>query len=135
MRDEQWFKLVILVSIFFFVLKFIFSIHTRPGNLPPSPRALPIIGHFHHLKQPIHRTLDKLSKKYGPVMFLKLGTRKVVVVSSPMAVQECFTTKDIIFANRPELLAGKLLNYNNTTMGFSSYGDHWRNLRRFTFAP
>ncbi|KAF2309745.1 hypothetical protein GH714_004917 [Hevea brasiliensis] len=101
-------------------------------NLPPSPLDLPIIGHLYLLKEPVHRTLHQLSEKHGHILFLKFGARNVPVVSSPTAVEECFTKNDIIFANRPQLLAGKHLNYNYTTIGLSSYGDHWRNLRRLT---
>ncbi|RDX58537.1 Cytochrome P450 81E8, partial [Mucuna pruriens] len=42
----------------------------------------------------------------------------------------CFTKNDIVFANRPRFLAGKYIGYNNTSVAFSPYGDHWRNLRR-----
>lgn len=51
-------------------------------------------------------------------------------MSSPSAAEECFTKNDIIFANRPKLLAGKHLGYNYTTLIWALYGDHWRNLRR-----
>lgn len=51
-------------------------------------------------------------------------------MSSPDAAEECFTKNDIIFANRPRLLAGKHLGYGYTTLVWASYGDHWRNLRR-----
>ncbi|KAJ8747397.1 hypothetical protein K2173_011787 [Erythroxylum novogranatense] len=80
----------------------------------------------------MHRSLGDLCTKYGDLLFLRFGTRKVLVVSSPSAVEECFTKNDIIFANRPRLIAGKHLQYNYRTIGFSSYGDHWRNLRRVT---
>ncbi|MED6179928.1 hypothetical protein PIB30_005386 [Stylosanthes scabra] len=67
------------------------------------------------------------------MVFLKLGTRKALVVSSPAAVEECLTkTNDIIFANRPYTLASKNLNYDSKTIGSASYGDHWRRLRRLT---
>nr|GEX75357.1 isoflavone 2'-hydroxylase-like [Tanacetum cinerariifolium] len=62
------------------------------------------------LKKPLHRTLAKISNQSGPVLFLKCGSRLVVVVSSPSAVaaaEDCFTTNDLVFANRPKLLAGK----------------------------
>jgi cytochrome P450 len=54
----------------------------------------------------------------------------VVIVSSSAAAEECFTKNDIVLANRPRLLVGKHITYNWSTMGTSSYGDHWRNLRR-----
>ena len=56
----------------------------------------------------------------------------MIVVSSPSAVEECFTKNDIILANRPPFLNGKVLNYNFTTLAAAPYGDHWRNLRRLT---
>nr|QBG49707.1 cytochrome P450 [Pueraria candollei var. mirifica] len=104
----------------------------KSKNLPPSPPALPLIGHLHLIKEPLHRSFHMLTEKYGPIIFLRLGTRKVLVVSSPSAVEECFTKNDITFANRPETLAAKHLNYNSKTIGFASYGDYWRNLRRLT---
>ncbi|OMP05116.1 Cytochrome P450 [Corchorus olitorius] len=54
----------------------------------------------------------------------------MVVVSSSTLAEECFTKNDIILANRPETSRGKHLGYNHTTVLGSSYGDHWRNLRR-----
>ncbi|OMP04044.1 Cytochrome P450 [Corchorus olitorius] len=54
----------------------------------------------------------------------------MVVVSSSTLAEECFTKNDIVLANRPETSRGKHLGYNHTSVLHSSYGDHWRNLRR-----
>lgn len=78
----------------------------------------------------MHRSLHKLSQKYGPIMSLRFGSRPVTIVSSLAVAEECFTKNDIILANRPKLLIGKHLGYNYTTLPQSPYGDHWRNLRR-----
>ncbi|KAF7130723.1 hypothetical protein RHSIM_Rhsim10G0065100 [Rhododendron simsii] len=102
----------------------------RGANLPPSPRPLPVIGHLHLIKQPLHRTFHKLSQTLGPVFSVRFGSQLVVVVSSPSAVEECFTRNDIVLANRPRTTGGKYLGYNYTTVVDSPYGDHWRNLRR-----
>ncbi|XVE70159.1 hypothetical protein DITRI_Ditri10aG0049700 [Diplodiscus trichospermus] len=116
----------------FLLLVFISILQKRrsPGNSPPSPPALPIIGHLHLLKEPVHRTLQVLSEKYGPILYLRFGTRRALIVSSASAAEECFTKNDITFANRPPLLAGKHPNYSNATVGVSPYGVYWRNLRR-----
>ncbi|CAK9179989.1 unnamed protein product [Ilex paraguariensis] len=45
---------------------------------------------------------------------------------------DCFTKNDIIFANRPRLLARKHLGYDYTTIVSASSGHLWRNLRRIT---
>ncbi|XP_059641495.1 cytochrome P450 81Q32-like [Cornus florida] len=120
--------LLLLVLAFNFLSK----TRSRYRNLPPSPLAFPVIGHLHLLKPPLHRTLHSLSQKYGPIISLQFGTRRIVVVSSPSAVEECFTKNDIVLANRPPFLIGKYIGYNFTTIATSPYGDHWRNLRRLS---
>ncbi|TYH38076.1 hypothetical protein ES332_D12G085600v1 [Gossypium tomentosum] len=117
------------VLILWVATKLITSTHK---NHPPSPLALPILGHLHLLKEPLHRTLFTLSQKHGPIFSLKLGSRFLVVVSSPSTVQECFTENDIVLANRPRFIMGKYVGYNYTTLGLAPYGDHWRNLRRLS---
>ncbi|KAL3741083.1 hypothetical protein ACJRO7_022232 [Eucalyptus globulus] len=134
--EEFSFKVVLFVFFpvsLLFIWKLIIQKQANPRNknrLPPSPPGLPILGHLHLLKEPVHRTLQSLTERYGDVLLLKFGVRKVLVTSNPSVAEECFTRNDIIFANRPDTLAGKHLNYNSTTIGFISYGDHWRNLRR-----
>ncbi|KAK1392386.1 isoflavone 2'-hydroxylase-like [Heracleum sosnowskyi] len=99
-------------------------------NNPPSPRSLPLLGHLHLIKEPLHQTLETLSSKYGDILLLRFGLKKVLVLCSPSAVQECFTKNDTIFANRPVSMATTHLSYNFTTMTVAPYGDLWRNLRR-----
>ncbi|MFS7910327.1 putative oxidoreductase [Helianthus anomalus] len=103
----------------------------RSSNLPPTVfPSLPIIGHLYLLKLPLYQTLAKLSAKHGPILRLQFGFRRVAVVSSPAAVEECLTTNDIVFANRPKMLFGKIIGVNYTSLIWSSYSDNWRNLRR-----
>ncbi|KAB9061839.1 hypothetical protein FH972_026946 [Carpinus fangiana] len=115
--------------------KLIIHLQTRtrtPKHLPPSPPSLPILGHLHLAKKPLHRTFHSLSQKYGQIFSLRFGSRLVVIVSSPSAVQECFTKNDIVLANRPPSLVTKIVGYNHTTVAAAPYGDHWRNLRRIS---
>ncbi|XP_031267154.1 cytochrome P450 81Q32-like [Pistacia vera] len=118
----------LFLLLLYFLQKYFLQIKR---NLPPSPPlSLPIIGHLYLLKKPLHRTLAKLSHQYGSILLIRFGSRRVILVSSPSAAEECFTKNDIIFANRPHLLAGKHLGYDYTTLVWASYGHHWRNLRR-----
>ncbi|KAF7849469.1 hypothetical protein BT93_L0763 [Corymbia citriodora subsp. variegata] len=127
LSSSSFFPLALLLLI---TLKLSSQWLNRPKSLPPSPFAIPIIGHLHLLKFPLHHTLHALSQIYGPVLSLRFGSRRVVVVSSAEAAEECFTTNDVVLANRPALLMNKHLSYNSTTVLASPYGDHWRNLRR-----
>ncbi|CBI33745.3 unnamed protein product, partial [Vitis vinifera] len=101
------------LSLLFVFLLLAFGIffprRRRYGNLPPSPPALPIIGHLHLLKQPVHRSLQRLSQKYGPIFSLRFGSQLAVIVSSPSAVEECFTKNDVVLADRPRLASGNAL--------------------------
>ncbi|XP_073005230.1 cytochrome P450 81Q32-like [Typha latifolia] len=127
-----------VIYCFLAVLLVVLSILRRNPNAkarraPPTvPFALPVLGHLHLLKQPIHRTLAALSSRHGPVLLLRFCTRRVLVVSSPSAAEECFTTNDVAFANRANLLSDKYFSYNYTTIASAPYGPHWRNLRRIT---
>ncbi|XP_065635072.1 cytochrome P450 81E8 [Quercus suber] len=118
--------LLLLLAVAF---KFLLQTRTKHKNLPPSPPSLPILGHLHLIKKPLHRTFHHFSQKYGNIFSLQFGSQLVVIVSSPSAVEECFTKNDIVLDNRPRLLLSKHLGYNHTTMTAASYGDHWRNLR------
>ncbi|XP_044510842.1 cytochrome P450 81Q32-like isoform X2 [Mangifera indica] len=119
---------ILLLTVFWVVANHFLN---KIKNLPPTPfPTLPIIGHLHLLKKPLHQSLAKISARHGPVLLLKFGSRRVFLVSSPSAAEECFTKNDIAFANRPDLLAGKHMGCNYTSLVWAPYGDHWRNLRR-----
>ncbi|XP_004290939.1 PREDICTED: isoflavone 2'-hydroxylase-like isoform 2 [Fragaria vesca subsp. vesca] len=130
MVDSLWFSSLALIIFITVIHKLFISNEQKYHNLPPSPPSLPIIGHLHLLKQPVHRTLQSLSETYGKVLLLRWGSRKVLLLTSPSAAEECFTKNDIIFTNRPRMLAGKVLHYDYTTVTFAPHGDLWRNLRR-----
>ncbi|XP_050213299.1 cytochrome P450 81Q32-like [Mercurialis annua] len=127
--------MTILLNLFLFFVLYTITNHlfNKIRNLPPTPfPSLPIIGHLHLIKKPLHRSLSALSNYYGPILLLQFGYRRVLVVSSPSAAEDCFTKCDIAFANRPRLLAGKHLGYNFTTLAWAPYGDKLRSLRKLS---
>ncbi|AEE86781.1 cytochrome P450-like protein [Arabidopsis thaliana] len=126
---------ILLLSFLFLTIsiKLLLTKSNRKPNLPPSPAyPLPVIGHLHLLKQPVHRTFHSISKSLGnaPIFHLRLGNRLVYVISSHSIAEECFTKNDVVLANRPDIIMAKHVGYNFTNMIAASYGDHWRNLRR-----
>ncbi|KAI5675205.1 hypothetical protein M9H77_06155 [Catharanthus roseus] len=134
--DSNFNSSTLLLLITTMIIIIIFSLNflnqKKKKKLPPSPPAFPIIGHLHLLKGQLHRDLQALSGKYGPIMYLKFGCRPTLVISSPSIAEECLTKNDIILANRPNFLFSKHFAYNSSTIGSAPYGDHWRNLRRIS---
>ncbi|XP_024529635.1 flavonoid 3'-monooxygenase-like [Selaginella moellendorffii] len=100
-------------------------------NLPPGPWGLPLIGHLHLLAgKPPHRSLQSISRKYGPIVFLKMGMMPTVVISSQKIIKEVFTTHDIKFGSRPYMVLGDHFSYNYSGLGTSPYGKYWKDTRK-----
>ncbi|XP_027118779.1 tabersonine/lochnericine 19-hydroxylase-like [Coffea arabica] len=112
-----------------FVVKWRNSTSNPSQNLPPSPPKLPIIGNLHQLGSIPQRSLKSLAQIYGSPMLLHLGSKPVLIISSPDAAEEVMKTHDLIFANRPKAgFAGRLL-YNFKDIAFASYGEYWRQVK------
>ncbi|KAJ8762550.1 hypothetical protein K2173_007989 [Erythroxylum novogranatense] len=126
---ETWCYNLALLFFIFLVTKVVLR---HKQNLPPRPFAFPVIGHLHLLAQPLYQSLQLLLSRYGPILFLKLGSKPALIVSSPSLAEECFTQNDVAFANRPKSVAGDHFTYDYTAFLWAPYGDLWRNLRRFT---
>ncbi|KAK4797524.1 hypothetical protein SAY86_029850 [Trapa natans] len=130
----EFYLLVLLSPLITIAIHYLLQISRsrKKLKLPPSPPlSLPIIGHLHLLRQkPLHRPLTALAEKYGPIFFVWFGAQPTMVVSSLQVAEECFTKNDVNLANRPKTSMGEYIGYNFTSISTSSYGEHWRNLRK-----
>ncbi|XP_027102417.1 5-OH-xanthotoxin synthase-like [Coffea arabica] len=98
---------------------------------PPGPPRLPFIGNFHQLDTScLHKYLWKLSQKYGPIMFLKLGSIPTLVISSARLAEEVLKNQDLIFCSRPKMLALQKLTYNGIDIALAPYSQEWREMRK-----
>ncbi|KAF8783893.1 hypothetical protein HU200_000342 [Digitaria exilis] len=130
-----YYLLLLAVPVFFFL----WATKPKPPprssaqlRLPPSPWALPIIGHLHHLSRGglPHRAMRDLARRHGELMLLKLGEVPVMVASSPSAAREIMRTHDATFASRPMGPMSRLWFEDSNGILFAPYGDAWRHLRR-----
>ncbi|XP_028765142.1 cytochrome P450 71A1-like [Neltuma alba] len=99
-------------------------------NLPPSPPGFPFIGNLHQIGTLPHRSLKALSQKYGPLMFLHLGQKPTLVVSSAHMAREITKSHDVVFSDRPQTTAAKIILYGCKDLGFLPYGEEWRLKRK-----
>ncbi|MCD7464792.1 hypothetical protein HAX54_053422 [Datura stramonium] len=128
--DLPWYSLLIPLFVFiFFLHQCFFTTSNYQKKLPPSPKKLPIIGNLHQLGSHPHRSLHKLSQKYGPVMLLHFGSKPVLVVSSVDAAREIMKTHDIVCSSRPKSRMADRLLYGSKDVAFSPYGEYWRQIR------
>ncbi|XP_015283838.1 PREDICTED: cytochrome P450 2K4-like [Gekko japonicus] len=102
-------------------------------GFPPGPRPMPLIGNLHLLdpKRP-YRTMAQLSKQYGPVFSLQVGSQKMVLLTGYETVKEALVNQAEAFAERPffqvleEIVKGHGI--------LLAHGENWRVMRRFTIA-
>lgn len=85
----------------------------------PGPKPWPILGSLHLLSgyDIPYKAFDILSKKYGPVVKLRLGQVDCLVVSSLDTVKEVLMNKGEHFDSRPSFMRYKHLFGGNKDNG------------------
>uniref|UniRef100_A0A8D0B4S6 Cytochrome P450 n=1 Tax=Salvator merianae TaxID=96440 RepID=A0A8D0B4S6_SALMN len=102
----------------------------KRGKLPPGPTPLPLVGNLFHLDpREMHRSLEKLSKTYGPVYTIHLGSLPCVVLCGYQAVKEALVDQGDDFSDRGAFPVFYRFTQGNG-IAFSN-GEKWKVLRRF----
>lgn len=126
------------VAIIFFIgiLGLLAYLDTRkPKNYPPGPKWLPIAGSaitVHKLRKKtgyLYKAAAELSKKYGPVVGLKVGKDRLVIVDGYEAIKQMLSEDD--FSGRP-----RGVYYETRTWGIRrglllTDEEFWQEQRRF----
>ncbi|CAN1312231.1 Flavonoid 3'-monooxygenase [Linum perenne] len=121
--------LLLATVIYLLLTKLLRSGSTR-NPLPPGPTPWPIVGNLPHLGAIPHHSIAALARKYGPLMYLRLGFVDVVVAASASVAAQFLKVHDANFADRPPTSGGKYIAYNYHDMVFAPYGPRWRLLRK-----
>lgn len=91
-------------------------------KLPPSPPAYPLIGHLHLLGKLPHQSMANMSKKYGEIYSLRLGSVPAIVVTTPEMAREFLQTQDKVWASRTTAIASAFyFSYNYSGIAFAPY--------------
>ncbi|NXN08725.1 CP2CL protein, partial [Indicator maculatus] len=100
------------------------------GKMPPGPAPLPILGNILQVKpKNLAKTIEKLSKEYGPVFTVHLGSDPVVMLTGYDAVKEALIDRADEFASRGHMPIGDRAN-NGLGIIFSN-NNEWLQVRRF----
>ncbi|XP_052210799.1 geraniol 8-hydroxylase-like [Diospyros lotus] len=124
--------LLICISISWFFFFFFNPLHRRSSakKLPPGPAGLPLIGSLHSLGPRPNQSLAELSKIYGPIMTLKLGSVTTVVASSADAAKAILQTHDHSFSGRPVPASVATQPNPDATIAWVPPDNSWRTRRR-----
>lgn len=101
-------------------------------RLPPSPLSLPIIGHGHLLNSTYNlpEALQALSRRYGPMIQIRIGSSTFVILSNSTLAKEIFKTQDINFVNKYEPGPCEYNIYKGSGFITGPYGPYWRFMKK-----
>lgn len=120
--------LIFLASIL--LVQIILAKIRRNDGLPPSPRALPIIGHMHLLSRMPHQAFHKLSARYGPLVYFFIGSKPCLLASTPEVAEEILKINEANFLNRPKVANLDYLTYGSADFATIYYGPHWKFMKK-----
>uniref|UniRef100_A0A0A0LP99 Flavonoid 3' hydroxylase n=1 Tax=Cucumis sativus TaxID=3659 RepID=A0A0A0LP99_CUCSA len=105
----------------------------RRLRLPPGPKPWPIVGNMPQIGEAhLHSLLATMAGKYGPLMYLRLGSVDMVVAASAAVAEQVLKIHDTNFLSRPPNAGAKYIAYNYQDMVFAPYGPRWRLLRKIS---
>ncbi|WCJ39155.1 cytochrome P450 family 705 subfamily A polypeptide 22 [Euphorbia peplus] len=131
---DFWFYLSLLFIWLISCISFEFMLKKSSRNvnlnLPPSPPSLPLIGHLHLLSPFLTKCFPKISSKYGPLVYLRLGSLPFILVSSADFAAEIFRTNDLVFSAKTQAPLRDSLVFGNSSFLAAPYGEYWRFMKK-----
>ena len=126
----DYYLVLLLILPFVWASIRVLTFNLASQTLPPGPHPIPIIGNILELGKLRHQAIAKLSKTYGPLMTLKLGSITTIVISSPNMAREALQKNDQAFSSRtiPNVL--HVFNHHKVSIALIPINSQWKNLRK-----
>ncbi|XP_063239979.1 methyl farnesoate epoxidase [Bacillus rossius redtenbacheri] len=122
--------------LFLCILALLIYLDTRkPKNFPPGPAWLPIVGSaltLHLLRRStgyLYKATAELARQYGPVVGLKVGKDRIVVLHSHQAIRDMMSREE--FDGRPTGLFYETRTWGVRRGVLLTDEEFWQEQRRF----
>ncbi|KAH9919878.1 cytochrome P450 [Amylocystis lapponica] len=94
--------MVIFLGLAFTILLLYYVTSRRRLSLPPGPKPKMWTGNLHQIPtSDVAFNYSKLAKQYGPLLFLRVFTRKILVLDSVQAAVDLLDSRAAIYSDRP----------------------------------
>ncbi|NXS27764.1 CP1A5 protein, partial [Pomatostomus ruficeps] len=97
---------------------------------PPGPRGFPVLGNVLELRKDTHLALSRLSRRYGDVMEVRIGTRPVLVLSGLETIRQALVKQGEDFMGRPDLYSFRFVADGQSLAFSPDSGEVWKARRR-----
>ncbi|KAH9216323.1 cytochrome P450 [Leptodontidium sp. 2 PMI_412] len=104
---------------------------SKSQDWPDGPAGLPLIGVLPDKKLLLHQQLFKFVPRFGDFFSFNMGSSKVIVLSSPTAIEELIVKRGQNYSSRPSSsLQTKIIAQDRLVQ--LQYGDQFRKHRKVT---
>ncbi|XP_006273206.1 cytochrome P450 1A5 [Alligator mississippiensis] len=125
---------VIITSIIFCLIVIIIRSFQQqiPHGLKriPGPRGYPLIGNMLEVGRNPHLSLTQMSRKYGDVMQIRIGTKPVLVLSGLDTIRQALVKQGEDFMGRPDLYSFRNVADGESLAFSTDSGEVWRARRK-----
>ncbi|XP_065589698.1 cytochrome P450 1A5 [Cyrtonyx montezumae] len=125
---------VLVAAATFCVLLLLTQTHQQriPKGLrsPPGPRGLPLLGSVLELRKNPHLVLTQMSRKYGDVMEVTIGSQPVVVLSGLETIKQALVRQAEDFMGRPDLPSFRHVTDGQSLAFSTDSGEVWKARRK-----
>ncbi|TWW66966.1 cytochrome P450 1A1 [Takifugu rubripes] len=99
----------------------------------PGPTPLPIIGNVLEIGRRPYLSLTAMSKRYGDVFQIQIGTRPVIVLSGIETVRQALVKQGEEFSSRPDLYSFRFINEGKSLSFSTDQAGVWRARRKLAY--
>ncbi|XP_061602215.1 cytochrome P450 1B1 [Cololabis saira] len=102
----------------------------RHRSIPrvPGPWAWPLIGNAAQLGSAPHLFFTRMTRKYGNVFQIQLGSRVVLVLNGD-SIKQALVKQGLQFAGRPDFTSFRYIS-SGDSLAFNTVSDWWRTHRK-----